>query len=296
MLPKDTKVKRVWRLPGTACLWASFILSSAQARADDSPMQKLHGSDREGAALESKSSAESSEQLAAVAYQKAVANYASGNVAAALDNMRESYQLSKRAELLYNLAQLEEELKACREAVADYGRYLELVPHGRYRQSAEVARDRLEPECPPLAPVVATNVAPPAEITTAVPEPKQGNTESAAIAYWTAPHIIGWTTIAAGVAAGASAIYFQLEAVQARNEFQQSVDNANAGGPPVDTSLQDRQHRDNQLAIGLGIASGAMIASGALVLLLGPGPEARSRSANFYALPGSVGGSFAQRF
>jgi hypothetical protein len=62
-------------------------------------------------------------------------------------------------------------------------------------------------------------------------------------------------------------------------------------------SLQEQQHRYNRTAIGLGIASGALIVSGALVLLLDPGQsEPRARSATLYVVPGLVGASYAQRF
>src|SRR6478736_37940 len=296
---RTTKVKRASRVLRTASIWAPVVLSSAHALADDSPTQKVQAAKADANARtepvephDQGMTKASSEQLAAVAYQKAVASYANGDLTGALDSMRESYQLSKRAELLYNLAQLEEELKACSDALTDYGRYLELVPNGRYRESAKQARVRLEQECAPQtpappSPAPLTHDPPPAE-RAVVPEQTS---------YWTAARIIGWSTVSIGTLAGAGAIYLQLEAVQARNELQQSIDNANAGGPAVDMALQDRMHRYNHAAIGLGITSGAMIASGALVLLLDPGKaEQRAHSASLYALPGLVGATYAQCF
>jgi len=295
-----TKVKRASRVLRTAFLSTPIMLANAHALAEDSPTQKVLAANTDAnARTQSVDTPEpgmtkaSSEQLAAVAYQKAVESYANGDVAAALDSMRESYQLSKRAELLYNLAQLEEELKACGDARADYRRYLELVPNGRYRDSAQQASARLEEECPPHAPKPVSE-APEAPPVPSTPGPAG---PGPATSYWTTARIVGWSTLSIGTLAGAAAIYFQVEAVQARDDLQQSVDNANAGGPAVDMTLQDRMHRYNHAAIGLGIASGAMIASGALVLLLDPGkPEQRSRSANLYAFPGLIGASYSQPF
>src|SRR6478735_10358554 len=94
-----------------ASLWASVLSTSAHALADDSPTQKLQtantvpaSSGQSDGTREGLATSASTEQLAANAYQQALVSYAKGDVPAALDSMRESYQLSKRAELLYNLA------------------------------------------------------------------------------------------------------------------------------------------------------------------------------------------------
>jgi|SRR6478609_6842961 len=282
-----------------ASIWATFLSSSAHTLADDSPMQKVQSASAspDGAREDAPENA-SVEQLAAIAYQQALADYANGNVSTALDRMRESYRLSKRPELLYNLAQLEEELKACPEALTDYRRYLELVPTGRYRESASQAQGRLESVCPSTAPAPAPETAPLA--TTSVPPPSPGKLpieEPDPDGYWTTSRVVGWSAIAAGTLVGASALYFQLEAVQARDEFQQSVDLWAAGGPEPDMSLQSRQHRYNHLAIGLGVGAGTLVAGGAIVLLLDPrNATSRRRSANLYASPGLLGASYTQRF
>jgi hypothetical protein len=303
---RTTSVKQAVRALRMASIWASFLSSSGHAFADDSPTQKLQtttsdtSSDAQPDTAAVTTSAQASpEQAAATAYQKALASYAKGDVPAALDSMRESYRLSKRPELLYNLAQLEDELKICRDSLADYRQYLELVPHGRYRDSAEQARQRLEQQCPPPAaapPDTATIAANPAA-TTSEERHKESSVGPSETAYWSAPRVLGWSAIALGTLAGAGAVYCQSQAVQAKHELQQSLDDALAGGPPVDMSLQDRQDRYNHIAIGLGIAGGAMVASGALVLLLAPGKSGQqAQSASVYALPGLVGASYAQRF
>ncbi|HEY0463192.1 MAG TPA: hypothetical protein VGC79_03240 [Polyangiaceae bacterium] len=300
-----TEVKRASRALRTALLWTSFLLSSGHALADHPGVQR-----EPAATAEADSAAQPSttaggaqatqgpEQAAALAYQQALTSYSQGDVAAALNSMRQSYQLSKRAELLYNLAQLEEELNACSDSLEDYRRYLELVPHGRYREAALAARERLEPHCPTPAPSPLAAVAVSSE-PAAKPEQeaKPSAGESAATSYWTAPRLVGWSAIASGALIGAGALYFELQAVQARRDYQQSVDNEANGGPASDPSLQDRQHHNQNLAIALGVTSAALVAGGALVLLLDPGKqEPHSRSARVYAAPGLVGAYYTQAF
>lgn len=286
----------------TAPIWTALLLWSAPALADDNPTQKVQTAkgdpdahSHDGASVMPDDP--STERAAAAAYEKALASYAKGDVVAALERMRESYQLSQRAELLYNLAELEQELNACADSLTDYRRYLELVPHGRYRESAERARARLEAECPaptaaPTALVSASDQPGPAQ-----PPSKQLPTSVEQASYWTAPRVIGWSAIATGTLAGIGALYFQLEAIEAKDDYQQSVDRAQAGGSSPDQSLEDRQHRNNHLAIAFGVTGGAMVLGGALLLLLDPGsPPQQTRSAYVYALPGLIGGSYAQHF
>jgi tetratricopeptide (TPR) repeat protein len=295
-------VKRALRALRVASFWASLLSTGTRAAfADDSPTQKVQSAKTaaspqppSGGVVAGAPANPSSEELAAAAYESALASYAKGDVYLALSTMRESYRLSQKSELLFNLAQLEDELNACSDALADYTRYLELAPNGNYRGPAAEAQQRLERICPPPA-RVATSTS------TADPPPPKPSEEPIGEAeepgYWTTPRVIGWSTIAAGTITGAVALYFQLEAIQARDEFQQSVDEAVAGGSAVDMTLRDRQHRYNDMAIGFGIAGGAMVAGGAIILLIDPDkPVQRTHSANLYAVPGLVGASFTQRF
>gem|GEM_PF-1173302 len=299
-----------------ASVWTLFLLSSGHALAEAATTQSARTTkaDAEPDARSGPAGAKIDPgQAASIAYQDALASYAKGDLAAALNSMRESYRLSKRPELLYNLAQLEEELKACSDSLEDYRRYLELAPQGRYREAAESASRRLQRECPPPTAqsiLVASTGAPAAPASTGAPAAPASTVAAAApatnedaakprpaetqdIPYWTAPRIIGWSALAAGTLAGVGALYFQIEAIHARNELQQDVDN----GPPIDTSLQTRQHRNNNTAIALAITGGALIASGAVVLLLDSSKhEPRSRSARLYAAPGLLGACYTQGF
>lgn len=290
----------------TALIWASFLFCSGPALAEDAIARKDEAgkpestsSARPGDASASALPNATPEQAAAAAYQEALDAYARGDLNASLVSMRRSYQLSNRSELLYNLAQLEDELKACSESLEDYRRYLKLVPHGRYREAAESARARLERECPPsdaaAAPTAASTAK--AEPNPDRDQPKPPVVEPESNSYWTTRRVLGWSAIAAGTLSGAGALLFQLEAIEAKTDYQQSIDDAVHSGTPPDKSLQDRQHRYNNLAIAFAVTGGALLTSGALVLLLDPGKqEQKSRSARVYAAPGLIGAYYTQSF
>jgi len=285
-----------------ASIGALILTSSGGAWADDSPAQKVQTAKRganlaepSGSPIPATPTDAKAEQLAAAAYQKALEDYAQGDVSAALGSMRESFQLSKRAELLYNLAQLEEELKSCDDALADYRRYLELVPQGHYREAATQAQERLERTCPSPGPTASDS--PPISAAPAAKEQQLTSEQTEPSGYWTMPRIVGWSAIGTAAVTGGMALYFHLHAVHARDELQQSEDIAESGGPAVDMTLQDQQHRYNRAAIGLGITSGVLVATGALLLLLDPGDTGqRAQTASVCVFPGWVGANYTQRF
>jgi hypothetical protein len=239
---------------------------------------------------------------AEAAYQQAQAKYAKNDVEGALESMRESYRLCQRPELLYNLAMLERELHQCRPALDDYSRYLQHVPQGRYRQTAEQAMGELNSECPAVA---AANAAPPPpapRLTTkseppSAPDPSKNAVSQSNSPYWTAPRVIGWSAVTAGVLAGAGALYFTVAAVSARNDYQRSIEAASQGTGSYDPSLQDKQHRDQTLAQVLAVSGGALVTGGALVLILGSKNPAHAESTTqVQAWPGWLGASYSQRF
>jgi len=93
----------------------------------------------------------SDEDAAARAYQQALREYAAGELAAALASMKQSYRLSERPELLYNIARIESELGHCSAALADYNEYLRQVRRGAYRREAEESAARLAAQCGPTS-------------------------------------------------------------------------------------------------------------------------------------------------
>jgi hypothetical protein len=240
--------------------------------------------------------------------------YDSGDLPGALASMRESYRLSQRAELLYNIARLEGELGDCAASLTDYRLYVRQVPDGRYRSEADQATRELSQRCPDAPPTPASAppsettagasvkppVVPPASQTVEPPKPASpapsSRPQPASPTYWTAPRWIGWSLVAASAVAGASALYFRAGAVDARSNFQTSVNNAKKGGPLPDSSLRDRQHERDHWAVALGVTGGALLAGGVLALLLAPTPATPNTTAGLYIEPGLLGACLSHSF
>lgn len=240
------------------------------------------------------------EHAAAEAYSRALARYATGDIQGALETMRESYRLSKRPELLYNLARLEAELRACPAALDDYRGYLQSVPRAHYREAALQAIEELERQCPvrPPAPAVAPEVQPTSDRIRTADQPKVPVREAVPTKYWTPTRWLGWSAIATGVLAGGGALYFTLAAVDARDNFQGTVDRYRyvPGGPLLDTTYRERQHRDQSAAQALAVTAGALVTGGALLLIFGPQGQPSTGSASISAQPGLVQAGYFRRF
>jgi hypothetical protein len=304
-----------------ASLWACFVLSSVEARAENKGETAKASStgaasakfgDVTPAVPHAPAHAESaeldpappnSEAAAETAYRQAQAKYAKNDVRGALESMRESFRLCQRPELLYNLAVLERELQECRSALDDYTSYLQQVPQGRYRQAAELASTELGRECPavvvtpsaaqpPAAPPLTTKSEPPP-----APDPSQNAVSRPDSPYWIPPRVVGWSAVTAGVLAGGAALYFLGAAVSERSDFSNSVDTRLVSGGLPDMRLQDRQHRDQRLAQGLAVSGGALVTGGILVLIFGPRDRQQARArAQIQVQPGRLDARFTQSF
>jgi hypothetical protein len=249
----------------------------------------------------------SSASSGAEAYREALELHEAGDLKGSLRKMQEAHQLSQRAELFYNIARIEGELGDCRASLADYRRYLELVPEGRYRSVAEDASSRLSVECPDPAapgPAAAAAMVPASQPAPAPPASERADSATAArpsepAPYWTPPRIIGWSAVAAGAVAGATAVLFTLSAHDARDRYKQSVDHAYSTGNPadIDRSFETEYQREARWARALGITSGVLAAGGILVLILTPSSQGgNATTARLYLQPGLLAATYAQAF
>jgi len=241
---------------------------------------------------------------AAVAYQAALDLHAAGDLQGALARMRESYRLSQRDELLYNIARIEAELSDCSASLADYRRYIERVPTGRFRESADAAARDLEASCsskpppsdesPPTAPAVVVNspLAPSAAEPPRPAEPPRREVPSKRILPW-----LGWSAVATGGLAGLGAVYFTIQAVHARDQYRESIEEDLHGGARYDPSLQAKQHTNQRWAQVLGVAGGALATGGVLWLILAPRERGRNPpAAEVYLAPGTLTATWRQSF
>lgn len=233
----------------------------------------------------------SGEDRAAAAFQRSLEAYEARDLPAALAAMRESLRLSGRAELLYNIARIEDELGDCAEASADYREYLSRVPDGRYRAEAERASQDLSQRCPPAAadtalptplPETAAKAAPaavwtPAPAAPALEPPRREPASARDQSHWP-PSALGYGAIALGVVAGASSIYFMSKAVDAHDDLKASIRKEVAGGPHADLDLRDEQHRYQTWAQVLAVSGGALVAGGVIIVVLAPRKNSQAAS------------------
>jgi len=239
---------------------------------------------------------------AELAYRRARSLYDEGALEAALAQMRESYRLSQRAELLYNIARIEDELGSCRPSLAAYREYLDRVPDGRYRDLARRSTERLatqcgEPEPRAVAPAATTSTTSAPLLTPAKPilqPPASGAADSTP--RWTAARWVGLSAIGAGALAGVGAIYFTAAAGDARDRFQQNVDDRAAGRAQLNTGLRDEQHRDQRWAQALAVTGGALVAGGVLLVLFAPRPSSPATTVALDVRAGLVTTSLTHSF
>lgn len=232
-------------------------------------------------------------------YQQALSRYSSGDVQGAFESMQQSYLLSGRAELLFNLARLERELQRCQPALRDYDRYLRVVPNGKFRSDAEQAVQELRRECPVRAIAQPELILPAAQPVTR-PEPHvhalrlagtPPNPPANEASYWSPSRVVGWSAITSGVLSGGLALYFLNAAIANHDEVKKLAASYDFAPPnPPWLGEQEAQHRNLRAARVLGITSGALIASGAAVLILSPKTQSTgSASAMIAAYPGYLG-------
>jgi len=178
------------------------------------------------------------------AYDRAIREYAAGNLVGALNDMEQSYALSRQPELLYNIAKIERELGQCPSALSTYQKYLHDIPTGTQRVLAIDGVRVLSAECGRPA----TPAAPGAPLTTTAPP-----------TYWTTPHLVGWSAIATGAAAGVASLAFGLGSNGPAQSYRK---------PPYPTADYERAERLRNAARVFGIAGGALVTGGLLCLTL----------------------------
>jgi hypothetical protein len=181
-------------------------------------------------------------------YREAESRYAAGEIEAALGLMECSHRLSGRPELLFNLGQLNRELRRCQPARAWYRLYLEKAPSGRRRADAVRIVTELERECP--------------EPARAPPPPPAGTHRS----YWTPIRVGAWAALGAGVATGTGALLFGLSVMHTQNNMDALPNNSPSS---VYNALRRDGYRYQAWEIGLGATSAGLLAGGVVLLVWG---------------------------
>ena len=208
-------MRRAWA-PLPALVGLSQVLANPCALAADAvtPASQSSSTAHFGADGEAVDS-----ERAVLVYRRALALYDEGKLEAALEGMRESYRLSRRAELLYNVARIEDEVGDCASALMSYRQYLDRVPDGRYRDPAAQATERLVAHCPEPTAGAPRTAVPSAAAASATRMPAQrvieapkAGTDGLTSTRSSTARWVGWSAIGAGALAGVGAVYFTTAA------------------------------------------------------------------------------------
>jgi tetratricopeptide (TPR) repeat protein len=252
------------RISVLALALAISTLSSAAAFAQESPA----------------SATEEPTARAAALFDEAEARYVAGDVAGALASMQASYEISKRAELLFNLGELRRELGQCVEARESYTAYLEQVPESPHRERAVRALDVLRVECP--EPASSPPVASPPPSSAAVSEsPVAPATPVRPIAAppaiesksWAPTAIVAWSAIGAAVVTGAGATYFAVKAANDESRLEARIKTLQAESGEVSDSERELEANGRRAATWaqvLGVGAAGLATLGVSLLVFAP--------------------------
>jgi tetratricopeptide (TPR) repeat protein len=222
-------------------------------------------------------------------YQRATRAYDLQKYQEAIDEYQKAYEIGGDPPMLYNIGQAYRLNDQPAEAIRYYRRYLQRSPNARNREDVErkigelekVIEERKKAAAATTPPPATT--APPATTPTTAPPPVVEGPQLAPQPPPPPPptvpieppppehpgrarRVVGWSMIAAGVAAGGAAIY---EGLQAKDKGDQ-LSTLSKNGGTYNPSLQSDGKTANLAAIILGISGGALAVTGAILIITAP--------------------------
>jgi hypothetical protein len=232
-------------------------------------------------------------------YEKATRAYDVGKYNEAIEDYQKAYEIGGDPPMLYNIAQAYRLNDQPAEALRFYRRYLQRAPTARNREDVERKIADLEKTVeerrkaaaaatppplptPPLAPATTPAPTPPpapapvagppsappsppplAATTPATPETPSPPAEEGA---GRVLKIVGWSLVGAGALCGGGAL---IAGLSARSKASDITDMSMQGGVTFDPNIEHGGKVDNNIAIGLGIAGGALAVAGAVLVIVG---------------------------
>jgi hypothetical protein len=236
-----------------------------------------------------------------ILYERATRAYDVGKYNEAIEEYQKAYEIGGDPPMLYNIAQAYRLNDQPGEALRFYRRYLQRAPNARNREDVERKIAELEktvedrrkaqaaapppvttppPTTTPITPVAppavtppslvgppAPGVAPPATVPAPVTEVPTTPAPAAEPQGTSTRTIVSWIVVGAGVALGGAALY---EGKVAQDKAD-SVGNMSRLTPavPFDPTPEKAGKNASTAAIVLGIAGGAAVATGVILLLTG---------------------------
>jgi hypothetical protein len=228
-------------------------------------------------------------------YEKATRAYDVGKYQEAIEEYQKAYEIGGDPPMLYNIAQSYRLNDQPGEAIRFYKRYLQRAPSARNREDVERKIADLEkgmeerrkaaaavtpppaavtpvPAPVPTTPVTPSETSPAPSATTPSGGGPTESVEGAAPVRESQPmsgarKAVGWSLVGAGVVAGVLSV---VEGQIARKRGDTLTNDSNTG-KEFDPNIETEGKNANVRAIVLGIAGGAAIVSGVIVLLTGGG-------------------------
>lgn len=185
-----------------------------------------------------------------------------GKLADSLDELKTAYALDPQPQLLFAMGQIHVQLGECPQAIVYYERFLATKPTA---DAATVTREAIETCKTNPPPAIQTRAAPtepvaPAAPVRAAPVLAPVRTTSVAEPWYT--DYVGDGLVAGGVVAGVVGIVLYRGALSDRDAADHATDYE------AFSSLVDRAHTKRTAALALGIGGAALVAAGAVRLVL----------------------------
>jgi tetratricopeptide (TPR) repeat protein len=236
-------------------------------------------------------------------YERATRAYDVGKYNEAIEEYQKAYEIGGDPPMLYNIAQAYRLNDQPNEALRFYRRYLQRAPNARNREDVERKIADLEKAveerrkaaaaatpppvtAPPIVPAPTTTAPPPAPLAgppaPVAPAPPS-TTETPATPPAPIPveggsghglRVVGWSLVGVGVLSGAGAVVTGLLARGKGNDLT----NMSAAGKTFDPTIEHSGKLYNNLTWGLGIAGGALAATGAILVIVGSMSDGGSSS------------------
>jgi hypothetical protein len=225
-------------------------------------------------------------------YDKATRAYDVGKYQEAIEDYQKAYEIGGDPPMLYNIAQAYRLNNQPTEAVRFYKRYLQRAPNARNREDVErkIAEQekaieeqrKLQPPPPPVTPVPAPPPAATVPVGPPSPPPEApppATSPEATVVTPAAPPeepsqvrtIVGWSMVGVGIAAGAVGL---IEGKIAKDKADQLTSESRMNGAVMFNPEVEQQGKNaNIAAIVLGVAGGAAVIGGILVLVTGGSSE-----------------------
>ncbi|MEY2935760.1 MAG: hypothetical protein RL033_6509 [Pseudomonadota bacterium] len=223
-------------------------------------------------------------------YRSFECHFARREYSACLPYLERACQLTDSPRCLLNLGAVHHALMHCQLARSYYQQYLDRTPYDEDVSAARSALEELERACPQAAPVTE-GLTQRASVPVIVlesrpmePLPVSGTARGEGVTTRTPPgapndavraqrgpdHLLAWSLLGAGAASLTGTVVAAAYGARAERDYEARARAMDAPARASDAELRaidDRGHRYNQLALVLGVLSGALTGAGATLWL-----------------------------